>query len=143
MRLNGTFEIEHVDGTVILTALTDLGELELENVKKRFEETLSRLSRRHVKNVIVDLSHADYYGSSALAFFVALWKLVRSSGGEFALCNVSPHGLKTLNVTHLDRLWEIFDSKDDAMRAILGAHSMLALRDELSTPVSDLVPQNI
>jgi anti-anti-sigma factor len=119
MKLNGTFEIEQTDGTVILTALTDLGEFELEYVKRRFEETLERLAMRHIDNVIVDLNHADYYGSSALGFFVSLWKLVAGNGGQLVLCAVSKHGAEILRVTHLDRLWDIFDSRDDALQSLL------------------------
>ena len=120
MKLNGTFDIEQSDGTVILTALTDLGEFDLEHVKRRFEETLERLSMWHIENVIVDLNQADYYGSSALGFFVSLWKLVARNGGQVVLCNVSKHGAEILRVTHLDRLWEVVGSKDDALLAIYG-----------------------
>jgi len=121
MRINGTFDIEQIDDTIILTALTDLGEFELENVKKRFEETLDHLSMRHVDNIIIDLDHADFYGSTALAFFVRLWKLAKSNGGEFALCNVSKHGWEALRVTHLNRLWAVFLSKEDALQTVMGS----------------------
>jgi len=118
MRLNGTFEIEQTDGTVILTALTDLGEFELEYVKRHFAETLDLLSMRHIDNVVVDLNHADYYGSSALGFFVSLWKLVANNGGQLVLCNVSKHGAEILHITHLDRVWDVVRTKDDALQSI-------------------------
>ena len=119
MKLNGTFDIEQMDGTVILTALSDVGEFELGNVNKRFEETLDLISRRCIDNIIIDLNHADFHGSVALAFFVRLWKLAKSNGGEFALCNVSRHGWETLRVTHLNRLWAIFPTRDDALQTIV------------------------
>jgi anti-anti-sigma factor len=118
MRLNGMFDIDQMDGTVILTALTDLDGSEFESVRNRFEVTLTLLSMRDIDNVIIDLSHADYYGSSALAFLVNLWKRVSSKGGELVLCNVSKHGWEILRVTHLNRLWGVFESKDDALRQL-------------------------
>ena len=107
MEINGTFQIEQLDQTVVLTPLINLGELEYERIETDGQVALDRLATAHVKNIVVDLAKTDYYGSSALGFFVRLWKRSRMQGGHMAFCNVSPHERQILEVTRLDTLWSV------------------------------------
>lgn len=107
--------IEPCGNTVVITPQGDLGEFVVSAMAEEAEAALARWDdpsqRRHL---ILNLQRTDYFGSSALGFFIRLWKRVRESGGRMILCNVSSHERDLLKITRLDEFWEITDSLDDA-----------------------------
>jgi len=115
-----TFEIERDGDTLIVTPDHNLRELEFPQIEAGAKEILSLLTSASVKNLIMDFHRTDYYGSTALGFFVKLWKRVRQNGGRMVFCNVSEHEREILNVMRLDKLWSICDSRA-AARQLLAA----------------------
>jgi anti-sigma B factor antagonist len=69
-------------------------------------------------HLILDFYRTDFYGSTALAFFVKLWKWVRRHNGFLAFCNLSDHEKEILQVAHLDHLWAIYETKGEALKAV-------------------------
>jgi stage II sporulation protein AA (anti-sigma F factor antagonist) len=120
------FEVEHLDGTVILTPSIDLRELDFRAIESAAHDVFDSLEAEGWENVILDFHRTDYYGTTALGFFVGLWKRVRSRGGRMAFCNVSRHETEVLRVTRLDRLWPICQSRDEALTAVSRAPCVTA-----------------
>ena len=118
MEINDTFHIERQNDIFTIVALRDLSELEYAHIEKCAMTALECLKSAQARNVVLDLEKARYCGSTALSFFVKLWKRVRSQGGHMALCNVSPDEKKALQVTRLDTLWTTCPSREEAIRAV-------------------------
>jgi anti-sigma B factor antagonist len=112
------FEIKRQDDTIIITPELDLNEFEFQRIEAGVGPVLQLLEDTHVKNVVVDFHKVDYFGSTALGFFLKIWKRVRKKVGQMALCNVSEHEKEILKVTMLDSLWPICASKEEALRAV-------------------------
>jgi anti-anti-sigma factor len=110
------FQIEQKQSALVLIPITNLRELEFDAIEEGAESVMQMLDDKHVKDVVLDFHNTDYYGSTALAFFVKLCKRVKSGGGTMAFCNVSPHEMEILRLTHLDTLWPIFPSLPEALR---------------------------
>ena len=117
---NGVFEFERMGQTLIVTPLTDLRELDFREIEAGASELLRLLGNDTIKNVVVDFHKTDYYGSTALGFFVKLWKRVRERGGRMAFCGVSDHEREILRITRLDGLWPICPSREEALQAVRG-----------------------
>jgi anti-anti-sigma regulatory factor len=66
----------------------------------------------------LDFCKTDFYGSTALAFFVKLWKWSRKRDGRLVFCNLSEHEKEILEVAHLDQLWPICQTKSEALQAV-------------------------
>jgi anti-anti-sigma factor len=66
----------------------------------------------------LDFHKTGYYGSTALGFFVKLWKKVSKRKGRMVFCNVSDHEKEILQITKLDQLWPICSSKIEVLRAV-------------------------
>jgi anti-anti-sigma factor len=115
---NEFIEIEQQGETFILTPTADLGELENERINSAMKDVLDLLSKSTVKNVVLDFHKTTYYGSTALGFFVRLWKTVSARKGRMAFCNASEHEKEILRITRLDSLWEICPTKEAAIQAI-------------------------
>jgi anti-anti-sigma factor len=114
----GIFEIERRDNTIIVVPTVDLREVEYPRIEEGARDILELLNGTGVKNVVLDFHQTDYYGSTALGFFLKLWKRVRSRDGRMAFCNVSDHEREILRVTNLDCLWLICASRNEALEAL-------------------------
>jgi anti-anti-sigma factor len=116
----GAFEVERDGQTLVLTPRTDLRELDYPAIEAGARDILDLLGNGTIKHVVVDLHRTDYCGSTALGFFVRLWKRVRDRNGRMAFCGVSEHEREILKVTNLDGLWPLCASREEAIKAVLG-----------------------
>jgi anti-anti-sigma factor len=116
----GVFEIGQVGDTIIIVPAIDLRELEYQRIEEGAAKILHLLNASDIKNVVMDFHKTDYYGSTALGFFVKLWKRVRKQNRRMAFCNVSDHEREILELTNLDRSWPICSSRTEALRSIRG-----------------------
>jgi anti-anti-sigma factor len=114
------FEVEQEGATLVVTPLTDLREFEYQGIEAGGAGALSLLEGGAVKNVVLDFRRTDYYGSTALGFFVKLWRRVSGRGGRMAFCNLSAHEREVLRVTRLDSLWPICGSREEALKVVQG-----------------------
>jgi anti-anti-sigma factor len=121
MEIHGTFRIEQLGDTIVVTPMIDLGELEYARIERDGRVVLARLAASDAKHVVVDCSEMEYCGSAALGFFVRVWKRVRTQGGQMAFCNVSADEQEILKITCLDTLWSICESRQEACEMVLAA----------------------
>ena len=110
--------IEQIGDTVVITPRKDLNELAFEQIELEAKHALELLDGTQTKNVVLDFCYTDYFGSTALSFFVKLHKQVRELQGAMAFCNLSDHGREILNITKLDTLWPNCDSREEAILSI-------------------------
>jgi len=113
----GIFELEQEDDTIIIVPAVDLRELDYQRIEEGGRRILDLLNGTGIRNVILDFQKTDYYGSTALGFFLKLWKRVREQNGRMAFCNVSDHEKEILRITKLDHLWPICASRSEALEA--------------------------
>lgn len=81
-------------------------------VARKFREALTSHIQEKPKNIVLDLSEAEYFDSSALGALVAFMKDVRSYGGRLILTNLSRSLLALLKLSKLDMLFEIQDDAE-------------------------------
>jgi anti-anti-sigma regulatory factor len=68
--------------------------------------------------VVVDLAPTHHLGSKAISILVNAWRTTRARKGRIAFCRLNPYGREVLRTFHLDRHWEIYESREDAIRAL-------------------------
>ena len=110
------FEIEREGETIIVTPTGNLREFEF--VEANVNDVIEVLSDLSIKNLVIDFQRTDYFGSSALALFVKLWKMMTGRNGGMVFCNLSKHEHEILQVTKLDTLWTICESRAEAMKVV-------------------------
>ena len=70
---------------------------------------------------VIDLSHTKFFGSSFIELLFRIWNRMKAQeGGKFGISGLTAYCREILEVTHLDKLWEIYDSTDDAVRSLSG-----------------------
>jgi anti-sigma B factor antagonist len=69
--------------------------------------------------VVIDLSQTTFFGSGFLETLFRVAKTVQSQPqGKLALCGLHPYCREVLEITHLDSLWPIYATRDEALAAL-------------------------
>ncbi|MGE0378991.1 MAG: STAS domain-containing protein [Planctomycetaceae bacterium] len=70
--------------------------------------------------LVVDLSQVDFFGSTFIELLFRIWKRLQDRSGQFAICGLSPYCREVLSVTNLHRLWQTYETRDEALKALRG-----------------------
>ncbi len=112
------FELEWHGDAVVVTPASNVENMSWDVVEHAADLVLAPLARQKVPLVVIDLSQVSYFGSVFLALLLRCHKLVRQKGGELVLCGASKLARELLQITNLDTLWAIYDSRDEALEAV-------------------------
>jgi anti-sigma B factor antagonist len=106
------FQVEKVNDVTVVDVE---GQLIVGNRQELKQKVLDELEKGERK-FVVDFEKTGYIDSSGLGVLVSLSKKVREHGGELRLANLN-EDLKTLfELTKLDTLFHIADSREAALK---------------------------
>jgi len=106
------FEVTEKGGVTIIDVE---GQLIVGNRQELKQKVLEKLDSGERK-FLIDFSNTGYIDSSGLGVLVSLSKKIREQGGELRLANLN-EDLKTLfELTKLDTLFHISNSRDEALQ---------------------------
>ena len=89
------------------------GEIDLHCSANARKAILAELAESN--SVYVDLSAVKYIDSSAIASLVEGFQTAKQNGLKFALLSVSNESMQVLKLARLDKVFEIFDSIEEAV----------------------------
>ncbi len=108
------FHVEKIDGVTLVSVEGQLIVGNRQELKQRVLEELENGARRFV----IDFADTGYIDSSGLGVLVSLSKKIREQGGELRLANLN-EDLRTLfELTKLDTLFFIADSREEALEGL-------------------------
>ena len=67
------------------------------------------------RKVLLDFSNVEYLSSAALGKLIVMDKKVKAAQGQLKMCSVRPDILEVFKITRLDKLFSIFDSREQAL----------------------------
>jgi anti-sigma B factor antagonist len=108
----------HGDLTVI-TATEAIERIDFGLEEHVADLVLKPLRRQENPLIVFDLSRVNNFGSMFLALLIRCWRLAVSQGGSMALSGVTERTRELLRVTALDTVWPIYETKREAMDALL------------------------
>ena len=68
--------------------------------------------------VVLNLSNTNFFGSAFIEVLFRLHNRMKDRGGKFAICCLTPYCREIIEITHLDRVWTIKLSQEEAIEAI-------------------------
>ena len=68
--------------------------------------------------VVLDMSKTQFFGSSFIEVLFRLWNRLQGRSGKFAICGLNSHCLDVLKITHLDSLWPLMATREEAVAAL-------------------------
>lgn len=119
-REQSAFKTDRRGDTLVVTPQGDslsVQEAQLENEISRLHRALDEPG---VKNLIVDVGSAPYFGSIIIGSIMALCIKVRDRGGAAVLCNASPAMFDVITIMKLDTLLPYFPTLQDATKSLEG-----------------------
>ena len=100
------------EGDVVVVVVEgDLDANSAPDLRTKFEELLGKGENEYV----IDLSGVPFMDSSGIAALVNLFKRVRIGAGDVKLCGLREEIIKVFQLTRLDRVFDIFDNRADAI----------------------------
>ena len=69
------------------------------------------------ERIVLNLGWIGHIDSSGLATLVASFISARNRGAEIKFAALSPQARRVLTITHVDRLFEVYDSTEEALKS--------------------------
>lgn len=114
----GQFELVRDGDCLIVIPTSDLRESIFEPNNEGTTAILAALDDATARHIVWDFRHTQTFGSTALGFFVKIWRRVCLRRGRMAFCNLTQYEKEILHVTQLNQLWLLCDSLEDAVRLV-------------------------
>ncbi len=105
--------VRPLPSTVVLVVR---GDVDL-HVADEFEQALRSAAAETPVTVIVDLSEATFLDSMALGVLLGATKRLRPSGGRLRVVAPGSEVRRILEITHLDRVFQVDESRAEALEA--------------------------
>ncbi len=69
--------------------------------------------------LVLDLAQLRFFGSGFIEALFRAWnRLNARPGGRLSLCGLTPYCREVVEITHLDQLWRVFETRDEAVRFV-------------------------
>ena len=81
------------------------------------KEELSDIIASGKTKFVLDLSKVGFLSSLVIATIVFFAKEARKNSGEVKLCSLSNEALSVFQLTHLDRVFEVYETEEDALQS--------------------------
>jgi len=95
------------------------GEIGTETVNQ-FKDRIDQLVAEGQSKIIMDFQEVNYLNSMGLGVVAATLKKVKKSKGDLKLVRLSPAVQELFELTRLTKVFEIFDSEEEALKSFQG-----------------------
>jgi anti-sigma B factor antagonist len=99
------------------------GRIDFGDGSKRLRETLGELVNRNTKKVLLNMKEVDFVDSSGIGEMVRGHVQLAKIGGQLKLVNLSKHVNMLLQVTSLNKVFEIFDNEPSGIKSFASTGS--------------------
>jgi anti-sigma B factor antagonist len=93
------------------------GDIDLANSPTMRKVLLGEIKEKHTRKVLLNLQSVRYIDSSGIASLVEGLKASRDSGSRLILFGLSPSVREVLELSRLQKIFEIYDSEEQALAA--------------------------
>lgn len=115
MRHLKMFSVETVGDIVVLQPRGEGGGFRYQDLHSEVSSVRTYLLRPGHKNLIVDLTQMDYFGSEFIGALVSMLRETKTRGGKACFCGAIPQMLEVLANMSLTKLWPHYDTREQAL----------------------------
>ena len=113
--MNFDIDTQQLDGDAYVISLS--GEVDLYTAPD-FKQQLLKVIGQGGKDVVIDFSNTTFIDSTTLGVLVGGVKRLRPNGGRLSLVCADRNITKIFEITGLDKVFPIYDSRDEAVAQI-------------------------
>jgi anti-sigma B factor antagonist len=114
---NPHVSIEYIDG-VAVAVLTDAKILDEEQIQALEKTFMPLIEQSTGIRLLMDFCNVQFLTSSVLGLLIRLNRKVFQSEGRLRLCSVDPKILEIFKITRLDKVFEIYKDKQQALEGL-------------------------
>ena len=119
MAENRSPDVQQQDGVTVVSLGPEYESLHEQNLEDVQEDLLVISDAADPPLVVLDLSHTQFFSSSFIEILFRIWnRLNAREGGKFGISGLTVYCKEILKVAHLDELWNIFNTKEEAVSAL-------------------------
>lgn len=110
------------DWTVLIVGddLQHINELKIDEGRSVLSRAADQAVAADSHRLLIDLTRCAFFGSSFIEALFQSWKKVDGVGGELAVCGCNKDIKEVFEVTRLNNVWKIYDTREDALAADAG-----------------------
>jgi anti-sigma B factor antagonist len=117
METNAGLSVEYING-VAVAAPTDTKILDEEQIQS-LEKTLMPLIEQNAgMRLLIDFSNVQFLTSSVLGLLIRFNRRILQSEGRLRLCAIDPKILEIFKITRLDKVFEIYKDREQALEGL-------------------------
>ncbi len=109
------FEVSEINGITLIQIPQKRATAEIAREFKDF--LFSLIDKNNSGKIIIDLNEVQFMDSFFLGAVVSGLKKIRSQNGDLRLLNVQDPLIPVLELMHLDEVFKIFTSRQDALNS--------------------------
>ncbi|MFN3604939.1 MAG: STAS domain-containing protein [Leptonema sp. (in: bacteria)] len=102
------------DDVIIVKIKGGIQHSDTPNFEKELE---SIILEQNLYKIIVDLTNVNHISSSALGVLIAMERKLKRKNGDIRLVITEPEILKVMQITLLDRVFQIYNNSQDAIHS--------------------------
>lgn len=110
-------QISNLDQATVVALGPDYKNI-TEDIVQSASTILMTAAANEQPHMVLDFAHVEFFGSSFIEVLFRVWKRLQQRGGSFALANVSNYCQEVLKTTHLDSLWPVCSSVEEAAKQL-------------------------
>ncbi len=107
-------DLEEV-GDVTVAKFIDKKILDESNIQVIGNQMFSLVEDDGRRKVLLDFSNVEYLSSAALGKLIVMDKKLKAAQGQLSMCAVRAEILEVFKITKLDKLFTIYDSREQAL----------------------------
>jgi len=109
-------EIEREDDLAVVTLPESLQHIMPETAQEAEKKLIELVENPDINRMLIDLNKMEYGGTPVLALLVHIYLKAKRRQKHLRLCDVHPYMQEVLEKTRLDKILEVFESKEAALQ---------------------------
>ncbi len=118
MQTSGPLSEIRIGNVTIVVFGTELKHLDEMNVADIGLKLLQMTENLSLPILVLDMHATEFFGSSFIESLFRVWKKLNAKpAAKFGIAGLQPYCREVLEITHLDKLWPLFDTREAACEA--------------------------
>ena len=111
-------ETQECDGVTVIILGEQYDNLDEPSLRAAAEELLEIAQTSDPPLIVVDMGRTNFFGSAFLGTLFRVWRRLTSRGGKMCVCGATGPCAEVLEITQVDRLWDLHKTREAAVESL-------------------------
>jgi anti-sigma B factor antagonist len=111
-------EVMNDDGVTVIVLGEQYDNLDEPALEAAAVELLDIAQSADPPLIVIDMARTNFFGSAFLGTLFRVWRRLTTRNGKLCVCGATGPFADVLSVTQVDRLWNLFDTREAAVESL-------------------------